>query len=314
MFCEKCGAQLPDTASFCNKCGNALRKSANTARTPVKKASNVAINQKKPVSSPKKNSKRAPKNLAGALLVVVLIVIVAVAATEVVKKRTNIYGTWTDANRTVTFTFNKDGTLWVAGANNILGADAFQFTKEKGVLHLNAKGLASIGLDLEYEISGDALHISIGGQNMTLYRAESSDLESFDEESPGLGNFNLGGSDAESSEAGGSNLGDVQEAVQDWAEDTLDTVQIYALYGTWTDSSGTISLTFTKDGKLSVSGWDILSVNAFTFSEVDSDTLQLQAEVDNPIGTVGLKMGYEIEGDSMTVTVLGQELTLMKKE
>lgn len=296
MFCEKCGTKLPDTAGFCNKCGNALRKNVNTARKPKMKVPNITIDQKKSFLVSKENDKESAKSLVRGLLLVVLVVIVAAIVIAVVKKKTNIYGTWTDANKTITFTFNKDGNLRIAGANNILGADAFQFIKEKDVLHLKANGLAGIEFDLEYEIVDDALYINIERQNMMLYRAKSSDLEVSDPE--------------------GSGAEDVQEALEDWAEDALDAVQAYSLYGTWTDSSGIISFTFSKDGELRVSGLeDTLSVDVFSFSEVDNDTLQLKAESDNPIiGAVGLNLDYEIEGASMTVTIAGKELKLVKKE
>lgn len=286
MFCEKCGAKLPDTASFCNKCGNTLRKNVNTVQTPVRKVSNMTINQKKSPSLALKNCKGLFKILAGIVLLIVLIII-AVAVFSGIQKKTSVYGTWADVNKTITFTFNEDGNLRISGANNILGADAFQFTEEDGILHLQAQGLAGIGVDLEYEIVDDTLNISIMGQNMTLYRA-------------------LGDTDAEN----------VEEAVENWVEDALDTVQVYSLYGTWTDSYGAISFTFSEDGKLRVSGLeDTLSVDAFTFSEVDDDTLQLKAESDNPIiGVVGLNMDYEIEGDTMTVSIAGKELKLVKKE
>lgn len=306
MFCEKCGAQLPDTASFCNKCGNTLRKKANTVPTPMIKIPNITIDPKKSFSVSKKNDKESSKSLVRILLLVALIVIVAAIAIAAVKKKTSIYGTWTDANKTITFTFNKDGNLRIAGANNILGADAFQFTEEKGVLHLQATGLAGIEFDLKYEIVDDALHISIGGQKMILYRAKSSNLESSNSDSSDLEGFIVESFDVEN----------VQEALEDWAEDALDAVQVYSLYGTWTDSSGAISFTFSKDGKLRVSGLeDTLSVDAFTFSEVDNDTLQLKADSDNAIiGAFGLNMDYEIEGNSMTVTIAGKELKLVKKK
>ncbi len=286
MFCEKCGAKLPDTASFCNKCGNTLRKNVNTVQTPVRKVSNITINQKKSPSLALKNCKGLFKILAGIVLLIVLIII-AVAVFSGIQKKTSVYGTWTDVNKTITFTFNEDGNLRISGANNILGADAFQFTEEDGILHLQAQGLAGIGVDLEYEIVDDTLNISIMGQNMTLYRA-------------------LGDTDAEN----------VEEAVENWVEDALDTVQVYSLYGTWTDSYGAISFTFSEDGKLRVSGLeDTLSVDAFAFSEVDDDTLQLKAESDNPIiGVVGLNMDYEIEGDTMTVSIAGKQINLVKKE
>lgn len=311
MFCEKCGAQLPDTASFCNKCGNTLRKNVNTVRTPVIKVPNIAIDQKKSFPAARKNDKESPKSLVRTLLLVVLIVIVAAIAIAAVKKKTSIYGTWTDANKTITFTFNKDGNLRISGANNILGADTFQFTEEKGVLHLQATGLAGIEFDLKYEIVDDALHISIGGRKLILYRMKSSDVKNSDAKS-----FYAKGSDSENSDVEDFNLEHAEEALKDWAEDALDVVQVYSLYGTWTDSSGAISFTFSKDGKLRVSGLeDTLSVDAFTFSEVDNDTLQLKAESDNPIvSAFGLNMDYEIEGDSMTVTIAGKELKLVKRK
>ncbi len=290
MFCEKCGAQLPDTAGFCSKCGNTLRKGVNAAQKPVKKMPNINMVQKKVPSNAKKN-KGFIKILAGIVLLVVLIFI-AIAVISGIKKRTSIYGTWSDANQTITFTFNEDGNLRVSGANNILGADAFTFTEEDGVLHLQAQGLLGVGFDLGYEIEDDALSISVLGQNITLYRVEDSEGMNFEE------------------------VEDVEQAVENFVEDALDTVQIYSLYGTWTDSYGAISFTFSEDGKLRVSGMsDILSVDAFTFTEVDDDTLQLKADTDNPIaGMIGLNMDYEIEGDSMTVSIAGKQINLVKKE
>ena len=287
MFCEKCGAQLPDTASFCNKCGNTLRKNVNTVQTPVRKVSNMTINQKNSPSLEVKKRKGLFGILAGIVLLIVLIII-AVAVFSGIQKKTNIYGTWTDANKTITFTFNEDGNLRISGANNILGADAFQFTEEDGILHLQAQGLAGIGVDLEYEIVDDTLNISIMGQNIVLYRVEDSEVMNFEE---------------------------VEDAVESFVEDALDTVQVYSLYGMWTDSYGAISFTFSEDGTLRVSGLDALSVDAFTFTEVDDDTLQLKANTDNQLaGMLGLNMDYEISGDTMTVTIAGQSYTLIKQE
>ncbi len=187
MFCEKCGAQLPDTAMFCNKCGNTLRK-----------------NGKKTSFAGGEKNKRLFGILAGVILLVVVIVIAAVFSGR--KGRTDI--------------------------------------------------------------------------------SETAEVE---------------------------NMG---EAVENWVEDVLDTVQIYSLYGTWTDSYGAISFTFSEDGRLRISGLeDTLSVEAFTFSEVDDDTLQLKVESDVPIvGVVGMNMDYEIEGDTMTVSIAGKELKLVKVE
>lgn len=104
--------------------------------------------------------------------------------------------------------------------------------------------------------------------------------------------------------------------VEDFVEDALDSVQIISLYGTWTDSYGAVSFTFQKDGKIRISGLeDALGVDVFTFTEVDDDTLQLKAESDNPIlGAVGVNLDYEITGDTMTVSIVGKTLKLVKKD
>lgn len=292
MFCGKCGAQLSDTAAFCNKCGNPLKQSINTAR-PVMRTPNAIINKNKVLSVLKKSTGGMLKILVGILLIVVLI-ITAITVFSGIKKKTSIYGTWTDANKTITFTFSEDGNLRISGSNNVLGADAFRFTEEDGTLHLEAQGFAAIGVDIEYEISDGVLYIDMLGQSLALYRAEGS-----------------GGTEdsAESSDSIGDTL-------EDWVESAMDAVQVYSLYGTWTDSYGAISFTFSEDGKLSVSGLeDTLAVDAFTFSEVDDDTLQLKADTNNPLlGAVGLNMDYEIEGDNMAVTIAGMELHLRKKD
>lgn len=287
MFCEKCGAQLPETAGFCNKCGNILRKKTKGSQASVTKAQNFISNAN--INSTISSAGKKGKNPLGIVLVLAIIAVVAVVAVMLfgsIKKRTSIYGTWTDSNNTMTFTFDKDGNLRVSGANNVLGADAFLFTEEDGVLHLQAKGLAGsfIALDLEYEISDDTLNISIMGQEITLYRVTDSDA---------TGNV-----------------------VEDFVEDALDTVQIISLYGTWTDSYGTVSFTFQEDGKIRISGLeDTLAVDVFTFTEVDDDTLQLKAESDNPIlGVISLNMDYEISGDTLTVTIAGKSLKLVKKD
>ena len=291
IFCNQCGASVSVSASFCNKCGNTLRKSTGAVQPQARIILNAGMSPKKQSLVSGEKNKGLFKILAGIVLLMVLIII-AMAVISGIKKRTSIYGTWTDANQTVSFTFNEDGNLRISGANNILGADAFQFTEEDGVLHLQAQGLLGVGFDLGYEIEDDALSISVLGQNITLYRVEDSEGMNFEE------------------------VEDVEQAVENFVEDALDTVQIYSLYGTWTDSYGAISFTFSEDGKLRVSGMsDILSVDAFTFTEVDDDTLQLKADTDNPIaGMIGLNMDYEIEGDSMTVSIAGKQINLVKKE
>jgi ribosomal protein L40E len=284
MFCEKCGAQLPDTAGFCNKCGNALRKNGN--QTQVMKPRTLAVDRSQTVLVSEKKKTGVPKLLPGILMLaaVILLAVIAVAVFSGIKKETSIYGTWVDAGKTISFTFQEDGTLRVAGANNVLGADAFQFTKEDGELHLQTQGLVNIGLDLPYEISDDTLQINVMGQKMTLYRTENAE--------------------------------DIESVLKNLAGDVVDAVQGNSIYGTWSDSTGAISFTFQEDGKLKISGMqNYLDVEAFIFTEVDDHTLQLKADTDNAIiGAVGMNMEYEIDGNVMTVSIMNQELKLIKDE
>ena len=151
-----------------------------------------------------------------------------------------------------------------------------------------------ISFDMPYELTKKSLTVTVLNQRITLYRTgESGIMEAASEDTGGFG-----------------------DAVKDFAEETMDIVQIVSLYGTWTDSYGAISFTFNQDGTIRITGLaDTLGVEAFTFTEVDSDTLELKADTDNTIlGAVGLNMDYEIEGDTMTVTIAGKELTLIKKE
>lgn len=301
MFCEKCGAQLPDTANFCNKCGNTLRKNVNKRQVPVTKVNNAAFNRNKSTSLSEKTDLQ--KILRGGLffvtiLIMILVMIVLLMGIPEIKKA-DIFGTWMDAGKTISFTFNKDGSLRISGANNVLGADVFQFTKEDDMIHLQAQGgLADrVSFDMPYELTKETLTVTVLNQRIVLYRAgEAAAMDAASEDSSELGGF--------------------VDSVKDFAEEAMDTVQIAFLYGTWTDSYGTVSFTFNKDGTIRITGLDdTLGVEAFTFTEVDDDTLQLKADSDNAIlGAVGLNMDYEIEGNTMTVTLAGKELKLVKKE
>lgn len=295
MFCEKCGAQLPDTAGFCNKCGNTLRKKANVGQTPVIKTQNYITNLDTNIK--KSFMKKKDKGFKGIFAIFIFIIVIAIVTVVGIgsnKIKTSIYGTWTDANKTMTFTFDESGKLRVSGSNNILGADVFSFVEEDGELHLQVQGLvgSAVEMDIKYELSGDNLNLNFMGQDFNLYRATDSDV-----------NVNWG----EDS---------VEDVVENFVEEALDTVQIISLYGTWTDSYGAVSFTFYEDGKIRISGLeDSLGVDMFTFTEVDDDTLQLKAESANPIvGAIGVNLDYEITGDTMTVSIAGQTLKLVKKD
>ena len=281
MFCNKCGAQLPDTAVFCGKCGNAVQHTLPSGRQSV---------PKKPVISQKTRQRKKPKALWLLLPGMVLIVVTFCA---IFFKKPAIYGTWTDEQETMAFTFEKDGNLRISGKNNLLGADLFQYTDDKkGTLTLSA-GKNMFYLDVPYEISKDKLELTIYDRHLTLYRSDKNMLQEIAE-----------------------NPEEVQDIVESAVEDAMDTFQHLSLYGTWTDSSGMISFTFQKDGTIRIGGLsDTLGADLFTYTEVDSNTLQLKADTDNKLlNLISLNLDYKISDGVLTVEIAGNTYQLLKQE
>ena len=275
MFCDKCGVQLVDTACFCNRCGNAVKKKV------VQTEANYIVPKKD------KNVVKKKGGVLGIIIVLLLIVVIGVVAIFfMTKSRPSIYGSWTDSSRTITFSFNENKELRVSGPYNILGAELFTFTEEDGKIRLKAKdeAIEMISLEMDYELDGDTMVVSIMGYTMSLYRVDESDAS---------GNI-----------------------IEDIVDDAMDEIQIVSLYGTWSDSTGTISFTFYENGKIRISGLGtLLGVEVFTFSKVDADTLKLKADSDNAlVGIVSVDLDYEISGDKMVVYIADMQYELFKQK
>lgn len=285
MFCNKCGAQLADSAAFCNQCGNAIQATMLSGKQNVPKtpAINTGMGQKK-----------IPRVL---WLLLPIIILIAVVLCVIFLKKPDIYGTWVDEQGMIAFTFEKNGNLRVSGKNNILGADLFQFTEDKeGNLTLQAKEISGdmISLNMKYELSEDMLDITVLGQNFTLYRTDEENIILEVLETPE----------------------EAQEVAAGAVEDALDTFQRTSLYGTWTDESGVISFTFQENDTIRIGGLaDTLGADLFTFTEVDDDTLQLKADTGNTLlNLISLNLNYEIYGDVMTMEIAGNTYQLIKQD
>lgn len=281
MFCNKCGAQLPDTAVFCGKCGNAVQHTLPSGRQSV---------PKKPVTNRKIQQRKKPKALWLLLPGMVLMVVTFCA---IFFKKPAIYGTWMDEQGMMAFTFEKDGNLRISGKNNLLGADLFQYTDNKKDTLTLSTGNNMFYLDVPYEISKDKLELTIYDRHLTLYRSDKNMLQEIAE-----------------------NPEEVQDIVESAVEDAMDTFQHLSLYGTWTDSSGMISFTFQKDGTIRIGGLsDTLGADLFTYTEVDSNTLQLKADTDNKLwNLISLNLDYKISDGVLTVEIAGNTYQLIKQE
>lgn len=86
----------------------------------------------------------------------------------------DLYGTWTDAEHTLTLTFEQDGTLRVADANNLIGVDVLKYKESnENTLNLSAEQPGLLGLvyiTMEYELFGDMLRVKISEHEFVLTR------------------------------------------------------------------------------------------------------------------------------------------------
>lgn len=86
----------------------------------------------------------------------------------------DLFGTWTDEKQTLTLTFEQDGTLRVADANNLIGVDVLKYKESnENTLNLSAEQpglLGLISITMEYELFGDNLRVKISEQEFVLTR------------------------------------------------------------------------------------------------------------------------------------------------
>lgn len=84
----------------------------------------------------------------------------------------DLYGTWTDAHQTLSFTFSSDGTLRIAGFSDFLGADIMKYKEvNDNTLSLSADTsslLDIVSINMNYEIFGDTLQVELAGQQFEL--------------------------------------------------------------------------------------------------------------------------------------------------
>ena len=89
-----------------------------------------------------------------------------------------------------------------------------------------------------------------------------------------------------------------------------------SLYGTWTNSSGTFTLTIGEDGTVKIAdSTGTFGADAFTYTEVDDDTIRLKVASDNFFASVlSIDMDYYVNGETLTVSALGKSYELTRKK
>lgn len=185
MFCGKCGAQLPDHATFCSQCGNPVKETVSPSGTIQKKGTKTAVIFLVAICI---------------LLIGVIFVLLALGRArerledekakwvpkvenrieiEVIEqpKIERLYGTWENISGSFCISFYEDKTVRIATGGNLLGAELFTFSElDSNTLSLKAVTdnviVDLFSLSLNYEISGDVLKIELLDKKYELRKTE----------------------------------------------------------------------------------------------------------------------------------------------
>ena len=89
-----------------------------------------------------------------------------------------------------------------------------------------------------------------------------------------------------------------------------------SLYGTWTNDSGTFTLTIGKDGTVKIAdSTGTFGADAFTYTEVDDDTVRLKVSSDNFFAQIiSIDMDYYVNGETLTISALDMTFDLKRKK
>ena len=92
MYCNQCGAQVPDHAKFCQACGSAVGAEPNSTAAEIPCSENIAVTakEKRPKRKPSPRLKKLLTVLGGAAAVILAAVLIVSAVRE--HKRTTILG------------------------------------------------------------------------------------------------------------------------------------------------------------------------------------------------------------------------------
>ena len=161
MFCNKCGAQLDDTAVFCGQCGNPISGGKQTGQKAMQPG--VRAVQRKTIYA------------IGALLAAVVVtgIIVAFGMRSAGKsEESDFYGTWTTLDGFMTITLEEDG-IFEMRADSIGEVESGSFTDNKdGTITIMDGEYEEI---LGYERSGDIMFLQIESVGLILRYSESGD-------------------------------------------------------------------------------------------------------------------------------------------
>ena len=164
MFCNKCGAQLDDTAVFCRQCGNPISGGKQTGQKAMQPGARTV--QRKTIYA------------IGALLaaVVVIGIIVAFGMRSAGKsEESDFYGTWTTLDGLATITLEEDGVCELRGdGSDEVESGSFTYNKD----HTITIQLRSVDLGISCELyDKDRMLVTIDGMSVIFHRSADGGAE-----------------------------------------------------------------------------------------------------------------------------------------
>ncbi len=331
MFCNKCGAQLDDTAVFCGQCGNPISGGKQTGQKAMQPGAR-AVQRKtiyaigallaavvvtgiivafgmRSISGGKQTGQKAMQPGARAVQRKTIYAIGALLAAVVVTGIIVAFGMRSAGKSEKSEEPELYGTSWAVENGSERGV--FQFRDDGYLRALKEDGSHigdmrfSFGADntikfgddpvsfvYKYELSEDTLELVSVGHESYIFMNELFRNKIFLRETE--------------------------------ARITLHRSQSASLYGSWRDSSGTVGIDIYEDGNIHIAGIEeTQGVEEFKYSKITTNKLLLTAYLnEEPIGLVGdferkvlsLTLRYVIDGNIMTVEIADHTFELEKVE
>lgn len=307
MYCNNCGEKVRDGAAFCPSCGCRISNKGNESAAhnsssfsgidieAVKmKAKDVANSAVETASDIKEKSAEKLEELN-----------VSVAANKAVEKTKGVFG-WYSYNWSRVF---KKGWKEIELKHHLIWCGA-----HLAVLLVIA---TAIGTG------------SSGGRAAKSVTYNDTVVDNVQDDGNGLGKslsevvsqIQGDGNDQEEIEdksAAEELLDSAKETANDIGNeiDYATKVLFSSLYGTWTNSSGTFTLTIGKDGTVKIAdSTGTFGADAFTYTEVDDDTVRLKVASENFLANMlSIDMDYYVSGETLTVSALGNSYELTRKK
>ncbi len=281
-FCRKCGSEIREGVKYCPVCGEEIRGIGTSENKKNKFPQIPSANIHEIGDKIKAVQDESAKKLE---------VISGSDAIQNVKTKTGEAGNWYVVNWKHVFDGNWSGD---------------------GLKH----HLAWLGLHLGVILVMFLAIHAIGKPRVTIAEVAADDEGQDSWFASGTDESMDSGVSDRVEDEGGNLFDSLKESVDDVKADAdyYKKVLFSSLDGTWTNSSGTFTLTIGKDGTVKIAdSTGTFGADAFTYTEVDDDTVRLKVDTDNAlVGMLSIDMDYEVSGETLSISALGQTFNLTR--